>query len=67
MRATFPRLILTGILFGLILPAAALAKDDSANTFKANCVQYHAANGSGNSPAGKALKAKDLRSQEVQK
>ena len=32
-----------------------------------NCVLCHAADGSGSSPSGKALKAKDLGSAEVQK
>jgi mono/diheme cytochrome c family protein len=63
----FPRYTLAWVLIGLILPAAALAQDDSAKTFKTNCVQCHSANGSGDSVAGKALKAKDLRSPEVQK
>lgn len=67
MRALFPRFTRAGILLGLISPAAVLAQDDAAKIFKANCVQCHAANGSGDSVAGKALKAKDLRSPEVQK
>jgi mono/diheme cytochrome c family protein len=34
--------------------------------YKANCVTCHSLDGSGSSPAGKALKAKDLKSPEVQ-
>ena len=34
--------------------------------YKANCVTCHSIDGSGSSPAGKALKAKDLKSPEVQ-
>jgi mono/diheme cytochrome c family protein len=34
---------------------------------KAMCVACHATDGSGNTPAGKSLKAKDLRTGEVQK
>jgi cytochrome c6 len=49
------------------LPGSARAQDDAAKTFKANCVLCHSADGSGNSPTGKTLKAKDLRSDEVQK
>jgi len=49
------------------LPGSARAQDDAAKTFKANCVLCHSADGSGSSPTGKALKAKDLRSDEVQK
>ena len=51
----------------LALPSAARAQSDADKVFKANCALCHGADGSGNSPAGKALKAKDLRSAEVQK
>ena len=59
----------TGILFCLVLALAntAWAEGDSAQLYKTNCAMCHAADGSGNSPSGKALKAKDLRSDEVQK
>src|SRR3984893_3109414 len=60
---------LTGILFCLLLalPDYVWAEGDAAPLYKANCVVCHAVDGSGNSPSGKALKAKDLRSDEVQK
>jgi len=64
---TASRLTLAGLILGLILPALARAQDDAAKIFKVNCVLCHSANGSGDSTAGKALKAKDLRSAEVQK
>ncbi len=67
MQAKVSRLALAGMVLGLILPATVQAQDDSAKIFKANCVLCHSANGSGDTPAGKALKAKDLRSPEVQK
>jgi len=67
MQAIISRLILAGLALGPILPAAAQAQDDAAKVFKTNCVLCHAANGSGDSTAGKALKAKDLRSPEVRK
>jgi len=51
----------------LFLPAPLRAQTDVAKVYKANCVLCHSANGSGDSAAGKALKAKDLRSEEVQK
>ncbi len=54
------------VLFCWILAGVALAEADSAKVFKANCALCHSANGSGDSAAGKALKAKDLRSPEVQ-
>ena len=58
-----------GNLFCLVLalPNYLWAEGDAAPIYKANCVVCHAADGSGNSPSGKALKAKDLRSDEVQK
>lgn len=40
--------------------------DDSASVFNAKCAMCHAADGSGNTPAGKATKARDLASPEVQ-
>ena len=43
------------------------AQGDAVAVFKKNCVLCHGEDGSGNSPTGKALKAKDLRSDEVQK
>ena len=49
----------------LFVPALALA--DGAALFKQNCAPCHGVDGSANTPAGKSLKAKDLRSAEVQK
>jgi mono/diheme cytochrome c family protein len=51
----------------LALSSYVWAEGVAAPLYKANCVVCHAADGSGNSPSGKALKAKDLRSDEVQK
>ena len=39
---------------------------DAAATYKAKCASCHGADGSGNTPAGKGLKLRDLRSKEVQ-
>jgi cytochrome c6 len=50
----------------LATPTRAQTQADAAKTFKKNCVLCHAENGSGETPSGKALKAKDLRSEEVQ-
>ncbi len=51
----------------LALPSSLRAQSDASKTFKTNCTLCHAADGSGNSPTGKALKAKDFSSDEVQK
>jgi mono/diheme cytochrome c family protein len=51
----------------LLLPMAVRADDASAKLYQMKCVACHAADGSGSSPAGKALKVKDLRDPDVQK
>lgn len=50
----------------VVCPSWLAADDDAASLFKSKCAMCHAQDGSGNSPSGKALKAKDLRSQEAQ-
>jgi mono/diheme cytochrome c family protein len=50
----------------LIVPCPLQAQNDASKVFKASCTLCHSEDGSGNSPTGKALKAKDLRSAEVQ-
>ena len=50
----------------LVLSSGARAQSDTAKVYKTNCVLCHAADGSGSSPSGKAMKAKDLKSSEVQ-
>jgi mono/diheme cytochrome c family protein len=71
MQRKFKRIALTGIIFScvaiLVSPAQLRADDDAAKVYKTNCTLCHSADGSGSSPTGKALKAKDLRSDEVQK
>jgi len=47
------------------LPASAAA--DGAALYKKSCTSCHGANGSGETPAGKAMKVRDLRVAEVQK
>jgi mono/diheme cytochrome c family protein len=69
MRPGLQQLAFTGIFFAvttLALPAASRAQD-AVKIFNTNCVLCHAADGSGGSPTGKSLKAKDLKSDEVQK
>jgi mono/diheme cytochrome c family protein len=70
MQRTFLRIVSTAIFIciaTLVVPSSLRAQTDAAKTYKANCVLCHSANGSGDSSSGKALKAKDLRSDEVQK
>ena len=50
----------------LITPAARSA-DDGATLYKAKCAVCHAASGDASTSIGKALKMRDLRSEEVQK
>ena len=54
-------------LVALGFPCGLRAQNDAAKVFKANCTLCHGEDGSANTPTGKALKARDLRSDEVQK
>jgi cytochrome c6 len=70
MRRIFLQLAPAGIFFCfavLALPARLRAQSDANKVYKTNCVLCHAADGSGSSPSGKALGAKDLAADEVQK
>src|SRR5258708_39666841 len=67
MRVRILLLIPASILTGLLLPIPTQAQSDPAKFFKTNCTLCHSADGSGDSPTGKAMHAKDLRSDEVQK
>ena len=60
-------LTLAGTLCWLAVPSAMQAQSDADKIYKTNCVLCHSADGSGSSPTGKALHAKDLRSDEVQR
>jgi mono/diheme cytochrome c family protein len=55
------------LLMALALPCYLRADAGAGAIYKANCALCHGDDGSGSSPSGKALKAKDLRSDEVQK
>ena len=59
-------IIVVTVLVSLLLPMAAFA-DDAAALYKAKCASCHAADGSGDTAMGKAMKLRDLRSADVQK
>jgi cytochrome c6 len=56
------------LAIGFSLPplARAASAKSGAATFASKCAMCHAKDGSGNSPMGKNLKLRDLRSKEVQ-
>ena len=55
------------VLTALAVPATARADAAAgAALYKEKCIGCHAADGSGNAPMGKALKAGDLRKPEIQ-
>lgn len=66
MRVLTVRCVSLSVILVLALASTTFAQADAAKIFKANCTLCHSDDGSGNSPTGKALKAKDLRSEEVQ-
>jgi cytochrome c6 len=63
----FVLLTVVGILCSLAVPSVTQAQSDADKLYKTNCVLCHSADGSGSSSTGKAMHAKDLRSDEVQK
>lgn len=66
MKQIFRGLVL--VIFGAVVcPTWLAAQSDTAALFKSKCVMCHGEDGSGNTPSGKALKAKDLRLEETQK
>ena len=52
------------VLFSLV---AGSAFADGAATYKAKCALCHGPNGAGDTPSGKSMKVRDLRSDVVQK
>jgi mono/diheme cytochrome c family protein len=46
---------------------SSVAQGSGADTYKTNCLMCHGADGTGNTPAGKALKATSLSSPSVTK
>jgi mono/diheme cytochrome c family protein len=69
MRRIFLTLVTVVIPIYMIILTfsnSSLAQTGAPKAYSTNCVLCHAADGSGSSPSGKALKAKDLASKEVQ-
>ena len=60
-----PAIIFIGLAM-LTFPSHLRAQSNAIKVYKTNCALCHSADGSGDSSSGKALKAKDLRSPEVQ-
>ena len=57
----------TASLLVFAMNTLCLAQSSGADTYKAKCQMCHAADGSGNTPAGKAMKALPFNSPEVVK
>ena len=57
--------LLLVLVLAIALPVAVFA--DGAAIYKTKCTACHGADGSGQTPVGKSLKLKDLRSPEIQK
>jgi cytochrome c6 len=55
------------VIVCLASPGVLRADGDAAKIYKTNCVLCHGPDGSGATPSGKAMHAKDLGSSEVQK
>ena len=75
MKTFVKRLGLTAVTTAVLLvlfliqsrtPAMVAPTDDATGLFKAKCVACHGSDASGNTPMGKRLKIRDLRSAEVQ-
>ena len=58
-----------GLALTVVSLAASSAKADNAAeaTYKAKCQMCHGSDGKGETPTGKAMKAKDFASEDVQK
>jgi mono/diheme cytochrome c family protein len=63
----FLAILSTVAVIAIAESAFADAGPDAAAIFKSKCAMCHAPDGSGNTPTGKSMKVRDLRSAEVQK
>jgi cytochrome c6 len=57
------------LIAALAIPVASYAdaSPDSASSYKSKCAMCHGADGAGQTPTGKSMKVRDLRSADVQK
>jgi mono/diheme cytochrome c family protein len=55
-----------GVVLVAAMPVFAAAPDGAA-LYKSNCAMCHGPDGAGQTPVGKSMKVRDLRSAEVQK
>ena len=55
------------LLLALVFVPAAGAQGNAETTYKAKCAGCHGPDGAGATPAGKAMKARDFHSADVQK
>src|SRR3954471_6201042 len=67
MKKTLRRFSISLTMALFLVPMAAAADENVEPLYKAKCAMCHAADGSGNTPAGKKLNARDFRSPEVAK
>jgi len=65
-RFTVAQRIALFVVGFLLLSPSARSADDAAALYKTKCAACHGADGSGNTPMGKAFKLRDLASDEVQ-
>jgi mono/diheme cytochrome c family protein len=59
--------LVAGGVMAACMVATAFAQDSGADTYKAKCAMCHGADGSGNTPAGKAMGAIPFSSPELVK
>lgn len=61
------QITLVCIMSLLAISTTSFAQDSGADIYKSKCQSCHAADGSGNTPAGKSMKARPFNSPEVLK